>query len=266
MTPAILERVRANKILFYRDSKAAVPYKAMDCIRVYTDRGYIKIKDGLDLIRIARVSDIPITRGGMIACNIENCLAAVAALYGLRVSPDTIAAGLLSFTENKGRFHLFELNGFQIMLDYGHNPAGYTRVTEACRKLGYARLIGVIGMPGDRMDCSIQQAAHLSAEAFDRIYIKEDTDLRGRQEGEVAGLFYKTILQSGYPKEDVNIIENELDALKAAVGKAHSNDLIVVFYEKIEPLLSYLDSAGAKSVETQKNTGEALPAGKVINL
>lgn len=266
MTPMILERVKANKILFYQDSKAAAQCRAIDCIRVFTDRGWIKIRDGIELFRIARISDIPITRGGLIGCNIENCLAAVSALYALRVSTDVIASGLQSFTDNKGRFHLFELNGFQVMLDYGHNPAGYTQVIEACKKLGYGRLVGVIGMPGDRMDRSIQEAAKQSADAFDRIYIKEDADLRGRNKGEVAGLFYNAIIESGYPKALVTVIEDELGAMKAAVKDAQTNDLIVIFYEKIEPLLSFLDSAGAKNVATQRDTSAVVSTTKVINL
>lgn len=266
MTPSILERVKANRILFYQDAKAAVQCKEVDCIRVYADRGWIKIKDGAEFLQIIRISDIPITHGGMIGCNVENCLAAVSALYALHVPTDIIASGLQDFTENKGRFNLFDLEGFQIMLDYGHNPAGYKQVIEACKKLGYGRLIGVIGMPGDRLDSSIQEAAVLSARAFDQIYIKEDNDLRGRKQGEVAGLFYRAITESGCSETNVSIIENELEALKAAVSNAQKDDLIVVFFEKTEPLLSFLDSVGAKSKEMQKDIGELAPQAKVINL
>ncbi len=265
MTPAIIERVKARKILFYQDAKAARRYKALDCIRVFTNNGWIKIKEEERLISVIPVSQIPITRGGLIGCNIENSLAAVSALYALHVPVDLIARGLQNFSENKGRFHLFEVNGCKVMLDYGHNPAGYRQVIDACRKLGFTRLVGVIGMPGDRRDSSIQEAAKLSADAFGRIYVKEDMDLRGRKQGEIAGLFYSTIAESGYPAENVSIIENELDAMKAALSGANQDDLIVVFYEKIEPLLAYLDSIGAQSMTPESSTNISFPQ-KVINL
>ena len=265
MTPAIIERVKARKILFYQDAKAARRYKALDCIRVFTNNGWIKIKEEERLISVIPVSQIPITRGGLIGCNIENSLAAVSALYALHVPVDLIARGLQNFAENKGRFHLFEVNGCKVMLDYGHNPAGYRQVIDACRKLGFTRLVGVIGMPGDRRDSSIQEAAKLSADAFGRIYVKEDMDLRGRKRGEIAGLFYSTITESGYPAENVSVIENELDAMKAALSGANQGDLIVVFYEKIEPLLACLDSIGAQSMAPESSTSISFPQ-KVINL
>ena len=266
MTPKILERVKANKILFYQDAKAAVGCKSVDCIRVFADRGWIKIKNGTQLFPVIRISDIPVTCGGLIRCNIENCLAAVSVLYALHVPTKVIASGLQSFQSNRGRFNLFALNGFRIMLDYGHNPAGYRQVIQFCKNLGYSRLVGVIGMPGDRMDTSLQEAARLSANAFDQIYIKEDHDLRGRNKGEVAGLFFDSITGSGYPAEKVAIIENELDAMKAAISNAKSGDLIVVFYEKLEPLLSFLDSVSAHSIEAQSDTEETVSSAKVINL
>lgn len=151
------------------------------------------------------------------------------------------------------------------MLDYGHNPAGYRQVIQFCKNLGYSRLVGVIGMPGDRMDTSLQEAARLSANAFDQIYIKEDHDLRGRNKARSPGCF-DSITGSGYPAEKVAIIENELDAMKAAISNAKSGDLIVVFYEKLEPLLSFLDSVSAHSIEAQSDTEETVSSAKVINL
>ncbi len=264
MTPTLLQRIKAKIILFYSEADAAVQYRLKDCIRVFTENGSIKIHDGAKHLNLIRVSEIPITCGGLIECNIENCLAAVSALYALQVPVKMIASGLRSFQQNKGRFDLFECNGGRVMLDYGHNPAGYAKVIQACRKLGYKRLVGVIGMPGDRLNRSIQDAARLCADAFDRINIKEDMDLRGRKEGEVAALFYGAITESGYPSDRVAVIENELDAMKAALSGMQEGDLIVVFYEKMEPLLHFLDSIGAQSVLQKKETDAGVA--KVINL
>lgn len=266
MTPAVMDRVKARKILFYQNAKAARQCKISNCIRVYTENDWIKIKDGRKVLSVIQVSQIPITCGGLIGCNIENSLAAVSALYALHVPIDLISSGLQSFTENKGRFNLFELNGSKIMLDYGHNPAGYTQVIDACRKLGFTRLVGVIGMPGDRMEASIQEAAKISAGAFERIYIKEDKDLRGRSPGEVAGLFYDAITESGFPSSNVSITENELDAMKAALTDGKSGDLIVVLYEKLEPLTAYLESVGAQSVKPEVSPETVCVPQKVINL
>lgn len=246
MTPSILESIRVRPILFAQDPRAMARYRTQDCILVYVSSGWLRIADGNQAVNVVRVADIPITWGGRISCNVDNCLAAAAALYGLRVPVELIAKGLLDFTDNAGRFNLYEKDGIHILLDYGHNRAGYEQVIQACRKFHRRRLIGVIGMPGDRMDDAITAVGRLCAGAFDRIYIKEDKDLRGRHRGEVATLFYHAIAAARYPLDRVAIIEDELDALKTALSQAGKGDLIVVFYERLAPLTQYLEDIGAK--------------------
>jgi cyanophycin synthetase len=249
MTPYILKRVKSKVILFYKNAQAAQQYKSLDCTKVFLSGGWIQIKDGAKLFRVISVSDIPITCGGIIECNIDNCLAAVAALYGLNINLKTIADGLRNYVFNDGRFNLFQIDGFRVMLDYGHNKAGYEQVIKACKKLGCKRFVGVIGMPGDRQDSAIKEVGELCAGAFNKIYIKEDKDLRGRKSGEVAGLFLNSILKSGYSRQNVSVIKNEIDALAAAVADAQKGDLIVVFYEEKEPLQKFLEALGAKESE-----------------
>ena len=248
MTPSILETVRVKTILFYKANNLNPQFKSLDCIHVYTLDGSIKIKDGNKIIDVILINDIPITCKGIIECNIENCLAAVSALYALNIPIETICEGLKTFQNNTGRFNIFKLNGFRVMLDYGHNPAGYKEVIKTCKKLGGSRLIGVIGMPGDRPDNCIQTVGELCASSFDRIYIKEDIDLRGRNKGKVAELLSDSILKKGYLKENIIINENETDALKAAVTEAKQGDLIIVLYEKLEPLVQYLETLGAEQL------------------
>ena len=250
MTPAILESVWVKTILFSKAPHAICRYKSPECAFVYTKNGMIHIADGDRQMDVAPVADIPITWGGRIGCNIENCLAAVSALYGLHVPVKTIAEGLMDFTENPGRFNLYAIHDVHVLLDYGHNEAGYAQVIQACTQFGHRRLIGVVGMPGDRMDTAITAVGKICAGAFDRLYIKEDRDLRGRRQGEVAALLYQSITGEQYPPDRATVIEDELDALKAAVAQAARGDLIVVFYERLTPLQQYLRDMGAAEVSS----------------
>lgn len=245
MTPYVLSRIKAKPVLFYKDIESGNEFKNLDCIRVFNDNGIIKVQDGSSQFSVLPVSAVPITLGGLIECNVENCLAAVSALYALHVPVETIAKGLKTFSENSGRFSIFELNGVHVMLDYGHNPAGYEQVIKVCKSLGHSRLVGIIGMPGDRLDKDIKSVGRQCAGAFDKIYIKEDKDLRNRKKGEVAHLFYDSITESGFSGSEVTIIEDEMEALKAAAADANGGDLIVVFYEKMEPLDEFLKRKGA---------------------
>jgi cyanophycin synthetase len=249
-TPVVLKRLsglddRVRPILFYNAAGADAPLERLDCVRVFNDSGWIRIRDGAKTVNVVHVREIPITLGGVVVCNIENALAAAGALYGLGVPADTIKSGLMSFTDNKGRFELYDYNGAVIMLDYGHNPAGYESVLKTCAQLAHRRLVGVIGMPGDRLDSAIRQVGEICAPAFDRLIIKEDTDKRGRDGGQVAKLLFDAALDAGFPEPQAVVVGDELEALKKAVSEARGGDLIVLFYEKLGRLQRYLEGIGA---------------------
>lgn len=247
MSPPLMERTKARVILFSKNNRFEESFCQRAQIKVFAQDGRIKIQDCESSIDLISVSEIPITCSGKIECNVENALAAISALYALQIPIAAIVQGLTTFQNNTGRFNLYSVKDFHVMLDYGHNPPGYQQVIHACKGLGYTRLVGVIGMPGDRNEEAIRSVGKLCAESFDRIYIKEDVDKRGRKPREVADLVYDEIRRNQYNENHVQIIDQELDALKAAVDDAKVGDLIVVLYEKLEPLQAYLHSLGAQS-------------------
>ncbi|MGI5971164.1 MAG: cyanophycin synthetase [Oscillospiraceae bacterium] len=246
-TGKILERVRHRVILFFRNRNKLQYFK--DYPAVFHENGKVYLQDGSETLLITDVNDIPITMGGKIECNIDNSLAAAAALHSLGVPIETIKKGLKSFRDNSGRFNLYDVNGITVMLDYGHNKEGYRQAIKFCSCLRHNKLTGVIGMPGDRPDNSIRQISLECAGAFDRIIIKEDSCLRGRQAGEVAGIIFNAVTQAGFPCSRISVINNEAEALKNAVESARSGDLIAVFYEKLEPLRDLLIGMGAERLD-----------------
>lgn len=241
MTPYLLDRAKGNKILFSckRDNRLVVPHIASGGKAVYMDGDSIIINDGRKCIPLMDVKEIPITFGGIVECNIENSLAAASALYALGIPADTIKEGLKSFkpdiNTNPGRFNMFDMGTFNVMLDYSHNTAGYHAVVKFISKTNSDRLVGVIGMPGDRLDRNISQVGEICGKAFAKLYIKEDGDLRGRKPGEVGEILRKAVLKSGFRKENISVIHSELKALEAAILDAQPGDLIVMFYEEFEP-------------------------------
>ena len=70
-------------------------------------------------------------------------------------------------------------------MDYGHNPAAYRAVLNG-PELKPRRLLGVIGVPGDRADDLVRESGQIAGEGFDYIFIKEDRDLRAGPR-EIAG-------------------------------------------------------------------------------
>jgi cyanophycin synthetase len=245
MTPYVLGRVKAKKSLFALDEGAFGPFDGT-AVRTFVRGGTIITEDSGETDTVISVKDIPLTVGGRISCNVENCLAAAAALHALRIPAETIAEGLRCFEDNPGRFEYYVLGKTGVMLDYGHNPDGYTRTLETLRGLGAEPLTGIIGAPGDRADSELKEIGGICAGTFGRLFIKEDADLRGREPGEVSRLLTDGALAAGYGKENITVIPCETDALKAAVANAIPGELIAIFYEEADPLREILKSCGAR--------------------
>ena len=80
----------------------------------------------------------------------------------------------------------------------------------------------------------------IAAGVFDRIFIKEDEDKRGRQPGEAAQLIAKGIFQvDSNPKSET--ILNEAEALETALSEAKAGDLVVIFPESVTQAIAAIE-------------------------
>lgn len=247
MTPFILKRINCRPLLFSSNIDSLLIQKWIKDGRdtVYVRDGSIYASISGNEKHIVRVDDIPITYSGKAACNIENSLAAVAALLALGMPAGKIRKGVMSFkpdlAANPGRFNIFEMGGFTVMLDYGHNKASYSAVTDMLKHFDAPTYTGVIGMPGDRKDESIIEVGRLCGRFFSKLYIKEDSDLRGRDAGEVADLLYSAAIEAGMDKDRISVIYQEDLALKKAIMDAAPGEMIVIFYEELDPVVKIIE-------------------------
>jgi len=251
MVLSIVPRVKSKIIFFskYYDNPVIAEHLRKGGRAVYIKENIIVISEGKQVIPVINIKDIPATYGGKIECNVENSMAAVSAAFGLNVPVDAIMKGLKLFKAdihtNPGRFNLFEISNFKVLVDYGHNLACYKEVINTAGNIGYKRLVGIIGMPGDRLSEHIKAVGELSGKSFHKVYIKEDMDLRGRKQGEVANILLEGVLQGNISREMVEIIYDEVEALKKAILDAHPGDMIVIFYENFERVLQCIEEIKA---------------------
>lgn len=248
----IAKRARGNIIYFSQNpnSKLITQHKYNGKKAVYLKENIIYIFNGEKEIPVINVENIPATFGGALEHNIENSLAAVAASYSIGVDTNIISKGLSEFhtdaANNLGRFNVFEVADFKVIIDYGHNIGGYSRVLSGLKKLKINKLIGVIGVPGDRTDISILKVGELSGKSFDQVYIKEDKDLRNRKPGEVAELLRKGCVLGKLTDQQITIELDEKEALIKAMENAKAGDTIIVFYEDYQPLSDAIKDFKAK--------------------
>ncbi|NSA86477.1 UDP-N-acetylmuramyl tripeptide synthase [Clostridium beijerinckii] len=181
-------------------------------------------------------------------------MAACAGLVGLEVDYCMISKGFMDFglknEDNSGRFNMYNYLNRRVILDYAHNIEGYRAIISSLRKIkGDNDLIGVIGIPGDRKDDIGYAIGEICANNFDKIVIKEDKDKRGRKSGEIADILEKSILKTN-ENANLKICLDEVQALKYAIDISNKGDIIVVFYEKLDSLLEFINEEPNKQLDT----------------
>lgn len=228
----------------------------------YVSEGMLVEATGNFVRPLVSVAEIPLTMRGTASFQVENSLHATAGMRALGIPQNEVIEALCSFQpeENVGRCMIYRFpTGSHIVLDYGHNPAGFRRVGEWLNQVPHRTLFGVVGVPGDRSNEVVEESAGSLAQVFDAFIIKEDDDKRGRQVGEIATLIAKHVRQQA-PKKPAVIIHDEREAVTTAIQQMHPGDVTVVFYESLQPLLDIVASQGGERVSEISTLDEILMA------
>lgn len=239
---SIVNRIKNNIIMFSKDKYNTILRNNINKggYGVYTYNNIMYVEKEYNTVPIIRINDIRISMGGKLIYNIENAMAACAAAIALNVKYADISKGLRSFygnaVFNPGRFNMYNVSGAKVILDYGHNIAGYKAVISGIENMNHKRLIGIIGVPGDRTDRSVEEIGRISGENFDYIYIKEDKDKRGRKLGDIASILKRGILKTGFNIKNLKTILDEEMAFEEALNNLKNGDIMIIFFEKLKPL------------------------------
>ncbi|NFV14421.1 cyanophycin synthetase [Clostridium sporogenes] len=258
----IIDRMKSRIVLFTKNKNNPIisQYLNNENLVLYLDEDTIYLQKLNQNQAIINVNKVPITLRGKLTYNVENIMAAMAALIGLGLDINTIRQGLESFSneeQNPGRFNVYDVHGTNVILDYGHNIDGYKVVLESVKKMNNKRIIGVVGVPGDRTDSSTLKVGNICGENFDYIYIKEDRDKRGRKNGEIADLLKKGVLETGFKNSNISIVLDEEEALKKAIDFSEPGDLVIMFFEEFEPAANIVKEKIKKGKLTKNNTALA---------
>ncbi|RYD82993.1 MAG: cyanophycin synthetase [Sphingobacteriales bacterium] len=197
----------------------------------------IVILEGEKVTVVDKVKNIPLTLGGRATFNIENVMAALLASYKSNIPLETIKKGLYTFIpspeQTPGRLNIFNFDGFEVMVDYAHNPAGMKALAEFLKRVDNKPKVGVIAAVGDRRDEDIMEMGKQAACMFDEIIIRLDDDLRGRTAEEIYGLVKKGI-ETETKNKPVITIENEVEACNYALKNAKQGSFITMCTDKVQ--------------------------------
>lgn len=254
----IRERIKSNIILFSlsADNEEVKNHILNGGIAIYSDGSCIFINKGGVELPFIEVKAIPATMNGILRHNIGNSMAAIAGAIGLGIPIESIIAGLSTFKgdsdNNPGRFNIHDISGIRVILDYGHNIDGYRVVIDSLKQMKSGRLIGIIGVPGDRTDSSTITIGNMCGNCFDRLYIKEDRDRRGRESGEIAALLEKGCRKGSIKPSEIFTELAEEKALEKAYLDAVPGDIVIVFFEEYQLLMDVIERIKAGQLKNQQ--------------
>ncbi|APW36895.1 cyanophycin synthetase [Rhodoferax koreense] len=187
--------------------------------------------------------DIPLTRGGSIAFQVENAMASIAAAWGAGQKWDSIRRGLASFANDAdnapGRFNVMDFRGATVIADYGHNPDAMRALVAAVDAMPAGRRSVVISGAGDRRDDDIREQTVILGDAFDDVILFEDACQRGRADGEVLTLLRQG-LANAKRTHRVDEIHGEFIAIDHALERLEPGDLCLILVDQVEEALAHL--------------------------
>ena len=251
---AMAERTRGDVVLFSMATDGTNPlvdaHLAEGGTAAVIENHTFVVRRGRLCIPIAPVRDVPLTLQGAARFQFGNILAAIAATFVQGMRYEEIQAGLLSFFPSTaltpGRLNLLPIKRGQVLVDYAHNPAAVEGLMDLVRCTPANRRIGVITVPGDRRDNDIREVGRRCG-GLDYVILKEDSDRRGRQPGEISGLIAEGLSDAGIPSGSIETVLSEADAVARGVQLMSEHELVVVLADDVPAVLNQLGVLRARS-------------------
>ena len=198
---------------------------------VYKNGDLVRI-EGEDAQVICAAKEIPITLGAAAEHNIANALGAAALSEKLGLSIKEIASGLKTMSQdaNPGRSNLYAVHGFNVLVDFAHNPEAMQALFNMARALPAKRRVLCFGQAGDRTDSQIRELARSAwLIGLDRVIVSELTEYaRGREPGEVFDIIRDELLKVGALDEQIVHCQEECESFASALDWAETGDLVVI--------------------------------------
>jgi murE/murF fusion protein len=196
--------------------------------------------------------------------NVANLLAVVGVMRALGLSLADAAAACAALSPVPGRMQRVVAPGAgpEVVVDYAHTPDALEKALAALRPLAADRggkLWCVFGCGGNRDAAKRPLMGAIAMRLADRVVVTSDNPRR-----ESPDFIISQILAGAVGHDEIDVIENRLEAIRHAVQKAASGDVILLAGKGHE---AYQDIAGAKfpfsDVEHAANALQARAAAAV---
>jgi UDP-N-acetylmuramyl tripeptide synthase len=182
------------------------------------------------------LADVPSVLDGVARHNVANVLAAILVAHALgidaRAMVDTLRTFGLSPLDNPGRLQVRQVRGATVIVDFVHNPDGWTVMLELARHLQSptGRLIVTLGQAGDRDDADLDEMARVVWAARPHLIVLKEMEsyLRGRPYGQVTARLDLALREAGAPSDILQLAPDEPEASRRALEAARPGDVVLI--------------------------------------
>jgi cyanophycin synthetase len=256
----------SGKVMYFaidENNPVIVEHRAQGGRAIFVRNSYVIIAEGAIEHEIVSLNDVPLTHAGRISFEVENTLASIAAVWSTGVEPATLAARAATFCSDvskvPGRFNVLELRGSTVVVDYGHNVDSLKAIINALDIFPQRRRVAVYSAAGDRRDRDMVAMGKLLGDNFDRVIVYEGHYMRGRQQGEVIGLFQKG-LNSGSRAKSVESIIGPVAAVEHCLNTLRSGELVLLQADEVDETVDFIHAYMQKMrQEPVRAEAQALP-------
>ena len=209
---------------------------------LFVEDGHIVAVEGKFQITVP-LSNVPITRNGVLKFQVENVMAALAAGWALNISWDVMSQALSKFVSDAsnvpGRFNMFDYKGAQVIVDFGHNADAIKAIVNAIEVFPAKRRSVVICGTGDRRDEDLRALTRNIGHAFDDVILFEDACQRGRADGEVIALLRQG-LEGATRVSNIEDVYGEFKAIDRALEKLTPGDFCLILIDQIQESMAHV--------------------------
>lgn len=157
--------------------------------------------------------------------SVYNSIAAAVCAKELGISIEQITDALIRMEGVKGRVENVPTGrDFTVIIDYAHTPDGLQNVLSTFRECEKNRLVVVFGCGGDRDKTKRPKMGAIAARLADFVIVTSDNPRTEKPDEIINDIL---VGMKGIPTP-YKVIENRIDAIKYAVKKAKTGDIIVL--------------------------------------
>jgi UDP-N-acetylmuramoyl-L-alanyl-D-glutamate--2,6-diaminopimelate ligase len=156
--------------------------------------------------------------------NVDNCLAASAAMIALGYEPHTVRGALEAVTPVPGRFEPVPNDQrIGVIVDYAHTPDALDKLLEAVQSVTRGRIITVFSAGGDRDRGKRREMGAIAASKSDVSVVTT-----GNPRGEAPESIIEEILPGIPRSSEVERIVDRREAVERAIALAEEGDVVVI--------------------------------------